>query len=74
MEITEFIKLFADAIEVETPEDLSPDTVFKDLDEWSSISVMLTVAFFDEEFDKEITEKEIRMASTIKDLYGIVTA
>lgn len=74
MEITEFIKLFADAIEVETPEDLSPDTVFRDLDEWSSISVMLTVAFFDEEFDKEITEKEIRMASTIKDLYGIVTA
>lgn len=74
MEITEFIKLFADAIEVETPEDLSPNTVFKDLDEWSSISVMLTVAFFDEEFDKEITEKEIRMASTIKDLYELITA
>lgn len=74
MEIKEFIEKFAEAIEVEDVATLTPETDFHDLDEWSSISVMLLIAFFDEEFGKEITTADIKEADTIQDLYNIATA
>lgn len=74
MEIKEFIEKFAEAIEVEDVTALTPETDFHDLDEWSSISVMLLIAFFDEEFGKEITNAAIKEADTILDLYNIATA
>ena len=74
MQITEFIEKLAEAIEIEDVDALRADTVFKDLEEWSSLSVMLIIAFFDEEFDKQIEEKDIHTAITINDLYQIATA
>ena len=69
MDINEFIVKFAEAIEVENVEDLKADTVFKELEEWSSLSVMLLIAFFDEEFGREISEDAISSANNIFDLY-----
>lgn len=74
MEIKEFIEKFAEAIEVENAEALTAETDFHELEEWSSLSVMLVIAFFDEEFDKQVGDKEIRQAATIQDLYNIATA
>ncbi len=74
MEIKDFIEKFAEAIEVENVDALTPETDFHDLDEWSSISIMLLIAFFDEEFDKQIGNKEIKEADTIQDLYKLATA
>ncbi len=74
MEIKEFIEKFAEAIEVENAEALTAETDFHELEEWSSLSVMLVIAFFDEEFDKQVGDKEIRQATTIQDLYNIATA
>lgn len=70
----DFIEKFAEAIEVEDVAALTAETKFHDLDEWSSLSVMLTIAFFDEEYDKQIGEKDIRESETIQDLYNIATA
>ena len=74
MEIKEFIEGFAKAIEVEDVEALTPETEFLDLDEWSSLSVILVIAFLDEEFDKQIDDIAIRKAETIQDLYDLATA
>lgn len=74
MEIKEFIEKFAEAIEVEEVENLTSETEFRDLDEWSSISVMLTIAFYDETFEKEISGSDIRKCTTIQDLYNLATA
>ena len=74
MEISEFIEKLAEAIEIEDVEALTPETVFKDLEEWSSLSVMLIIAFFDEEFEKQIEEKDIHAAETINDLYLLAIA
>ena len=71
MDLKEFIEKFAEVIEVEDIESLNGDTDFRDLDEWSSLSVMLLVAFFDEEFEKEIGDSAIKEGSTIEDLYKI---
>lgn len=74
MEIKEFIEKFAEAIEVENVDELTAETDFRDLDEWSSLSVMLLIAFFDEEFEKQIGDKDIRTCSTIQDLFNLATA
>lgn len=74
MEIKEFIEKFAEAIEVEDIDSLNAETVFRTLDEWSSLSVMLLIAFYDEEFGKEISEKEIKSCKTIQDLYSFAIA
>ena len=74
MQITEFIEKLAEAIEIEDTASLSAETVFKELEEWSSLSVMLIIAFFDEEFDKQIEEKDIHSATTINDLFLLATA
>lgn len=74
MEIKEFIEKFAEAIEVENVELVSKDTEFRKLEEWSSLSVMLLIAFFDEEFEKEIGGSDIKGCKTIQDLYNLANA
>lgn len=48
--------------------------MFRELDEWSSLSVMLLIAFYDEEFEKEIGDTAIHSCSTILDLYNLAIA
>ena len=74
MEIKDFIEKFADAIEVENVEELTAETEFRELEEWSSLSVMLLIAFFDEEFEKQIGDKDIRSCTTLQDLYNLANA
>lgn len=70
MNLQEFIEKFAEAIEIEDVENLNGDTDFRQLDEWSSLSVMLLIAFYDEEFGKEIGDKEVKNCKTIQELYN----
>lgn len=72
MNLQEFIEKFAEAIEIEEVEKLSGETVFRDMDEWSSLSVMLLIAFYDDEFEKEISNNDIKACVTIKDLYNLI--
>lgn len=74
MEIKEFIEKFAEAVEVENVEALTAETKFRELEEWSSLSVMLLIAFYDEEFEKELTQTQIKESNTIQDLYNIAIA
>lgn len=74
MEIKEFIEKFGEAIEVENIEALTAETCFRDLEEWSSLSIMILIAFYDEEFDKQIGDAEIKKSQTIQDLYNLAIA
>lgn len=74
MDIQVFIEKFAEAIEVENVDALTADTEFHELEEWSSMSVMLIIAFFDEVYNKQINDKVIRQAVTIQDLYNLIEA
>ncbi|MCE9350601.1 acyl carrier protein [Phocaeicola vulgatus] len=72
MELQEFIEKFAEAIEVENIEVLTGNSKFRELDEWSSLSIMLLIAFYDETFEKEIGESDIRSCTTIQDLFNLI--
>ena len=71
MDVNEFIPAIADAVELSNVEELSATTQFRDLEEWSSISVMLLIAFFDDTFGKAISVSDIKQCTTINDLYEL---
>ena len=70
MELQEFINDFAEVLEIENASAITGETRFRDLDEWSSLSVMLLVAMFDEKFEKEISGTDIRTCTTVSDVYN----
>jgi len=74
MEIQDFIEKFAEAIEVEDVDALTAETEFRELEEWSSLSVMLLIAFYDEQFDRQIGGADIKKCTTIQDLYNLAIA
>ena len=73
MEFKEFIAKMAEAIEIESADGLTSETKFRELGDWSSLSVMLLIAFFDEEMDKQIGDTDIKKCQTIGDLYELAT-
>lgn len=68
----DFLIKFGEAIEIEDPQALTPETEFKNLDDWNSMAVLLTIAMADEEYDVEIDGNDIRKAITLKDLYNLI--
>lgn len=72
MEIKEFIENFADQFDDTEASDLSGDTKYKELDEWSSLIALSVIAMVDEEYDVTIKGDDIRGSETIQDLFNIV--
>ena len=72
MDIKEFIIKLGEVFEDTDLSTLTPETKFRDLEEWSSVSALSLIAFADDEFDKEIKGNDVREAQTIKDLYHLI--
>ena len=72
MNLEKFISLFAEEFD-ETPVDIfNSETVFKDLDEWDSLTALSIIAMIDDEFEKEITGANLRNCPTIQDLHELI--
>ena len=74
MELNEFIKNFADQFDETDASEIKAETVFHDLDEWSSLIALSLIAMIDEEYDITIKGDEMRSAVTVEDLYNILKA
>lgn len=74
MEINEFIEKFADILDDTDASTLTPETKFRELDEWSSLCALALIAMADEEYEVELKGDEIRKANTITDLYEVIKA
>lgn len=72
MEINEFIKKFAEIFDETDTSTLTPETKFRELDEWSSLSALGVIALADEEFDVELSGNEMRQANTIQELFDLI--
>lgn len=73
MEIKEFIEKFAEIFDDTEVSTLNPETKFRELDEWSSLSALGVIALADEEFDVELSGNEMRQASTIQELFDLIS-
>ena len=72
MELKEFIENFADQFDDTDSSEIQADTVFKELDEWSSLIALSVIAMVDEEYDVTIKGDDVRGSETVEDLFNIV--
>lgn len=72
MELKDFIANFAQQFDETEESVFTANTVFKDLDEWSSILALSIIAMVDEEYDIRIKGDDIRSSETIEDLFNVV--
>ena len=72
MEIKEFIQNFADQFDDTETSVFTPETEFKELEEWSSLTALSVIAMIDEEYDVKIKGDDVRNSQPINDLYEIV--
>lgn len=74
MEIKDFIANFAEQFDDTDASEFKAETVFKELDEWSSLIALSIIAMVDEEYDVTLKGDDIRNSNTIDDLFNIVKA
>ena len=72
MELNEFVAHFAEQFEETEASVFTPQTVFHELPEYSSLIALSIIAMVDEEYDVTIKGNDMRAAVTIEDLYNIV--
>lgn len=72
MEFKDFIEKFVGIFDETDASELMPDTKFRDLDEWSSLSVLGLLAMADDDFGVELEAIELRQANTIQDIYELI--
>ena len=74
MKLDEFVKGFAEQFEDTDPEEIQANTVFHELEEWSSLIGLSVIAMVDEEFDVALKGDDVKNAVTGEDLYNNVIA
>lgn len=72
MELSVFVQNFADQFDETDTEVFTPETRFRDLDEWSSLIGLSIILMVDEEYGITLGAEDMKKAETIEDLYNIV--
>ena len=74
MELNEFVANFANQFDDTDPEEIKSDTVFHDLDEWSSLTGMSVLALAKTEYGKAITGAELKACVTVEDVFNQIAS
>lgn len=74
MELNEFVAHFAEQFEDTDASVFTPETKFRELEEWSSLLALSIIAMVDEEYDVALKGNEMKTANTIEELFDIVKA
>lgn len=72
MEIKEFIKNFADQFDDTELEEFKPETVYRDLDEWSSLNGLAIINMIEKKYGVKLANSEVKATTTIQELFDLV--
>ena len=72
MELNDFLSHFREQFDDTDPNEIEASTVYKDLDEWSSLIAFSVIAMVKVEYGKTVTGAEIRHCNTVEDLFNTV--
>ena len=74
MELKDFIEDFAQQFDDTDASEIKAETVFKELDEWSSLIALSVIAMVDEEYEVALKGEDIRNSTTVEDLFNALKA
>ena len=72
MDLSDFIKNFANLFEETEPDNIKADTVYTELEEWDSVMVLSLITMIDEEYGVVVDVDEMSEAQTVEDLFNYV--
>ena len=72
MDIKDFIQNFAAQFDDTDASVFTPETNFREVEEWSSLTALSVIAMVDEEYDVTLVGNDIKNSNTILDIYNIV--
>lgn len=72
MEMKEFISNFAEQFDETDASVFTPETKFREIEEWSSFLALAIMAMIKSEYDVAISADEMRNANTIQELFDTV--
>lgn len=72
MNVNEFVKNFANQFEETDFAVFSPETKFRELDEWSSLIALSVIVMLDEEYGIQIENKDFKNLDTIADIVDYI--
>jgi acyl carrier protein len=74
MDIKEFIKDFADQFDETEIDEFTPTTVYRDLDEWSSLTGLAILNMVGKKYSVKLTASEVKGTETIEDIYNLISS
>ena len=69
MDIKDFVNNMAEQFYDTDASEFTPDTEFKALEEWESLTALTVIAMIDQKYGVTVSGKDIREAATIEDLF-----
>lgn len=74
MDLNEFVAHFAEQFDSTDESVFTPETRFREIEEWSSLIGLSVIAMVDEEYDVTLKGDDVKNSNTILDLYNIVSS
>lgn len=72
MEISIFLQNFIDILDDTDATLIQAQTVFRDLEEWDSLTALSLIAMADEEYSVKLTGDDIKSSNTLQDVFEII--
>ena len=74
MDLNQFVENFAAQFDDTDASVFTPETKFRELEEWSSLIALSVMAMVDEEYDVVLKGDDMRKATTIQELFEVVNS
>lgn len=68
----DFIENFKEILDEPEEINLSPETTFKDIDEWDSLTNLSLMAMVDSDYNVKLNADEINNSNTLLDLFNLI--
>lgn len=72
MEISDFIKNFSNQFDDTELEVFMPNTTYRDVDEWSSLTALAVINMINKKYNVNINNDELKSTSSIQELFDLV--
>ena len=72
MNLQDFVENFAEQFDDTDTSEITANTNYRELEEWSSLIALSIIAMVDEEYDVTLKGDDITGCSTIEDLFNLV--
>lgn len=74
MELKEFVVKFAEQFEDTDPSEITAETNYRDLEEWSSLVGMMVIALVKTEMGKTVSGDDLKACKSVGALYNLITS